>query len=89
MDETDIPASVMDTNPTIHPSVFIARGAQIVGDVRLGEGSSIWYNAVLRGDINYIEVGRQSRLVYFLLLRLFIIRFSAWFGGRDCELLGL
>ena len=62
MDETDIPASVMDTNPTIHPSVFIARGAQIVGDVRLGEGSSIWYNAVLRGDINYIEVGLNSNI---------------------------
>jgi carbonic anhydrase/acetyltransferase-like protein (isoleucine patch superfamily) len=62
MNETDIPANVLDTNPTIDPSVFIARGAQIIGDVRLAEGSSIWYNVVLRGDINYVEVGPYSNI---------------------------
>jgi carbonic anhydrase/acetyltransferase-like protein (isoleucine patch superfamily) len=62
MDETDIPADVLDTKPSIEPSVFIARGAQIIGDVRLAEGCSIWYNAVLRGDINYIEVGANSNI---------------------------
>jgi carbonic anhydrase/acetyltransferase-like protein (isoleucine patch superfamily) len=62
MDETDIPANILDTVPMIHPSVFIARGAQIIGDVRLAEGSSIWYNTVLRGDINYIEVGLNSNI---------------------------
>jgi carbonic anhydrase/acetyltransferase-like protein (isoleucine patch superfamily) len=60
--ETDIPSSVLHRDPTIDPSVFIARGAQIIGDVRLAEGSSIWYNAVLRGDINYIEVGARSNI---------------------------
>jgi carbonic anhydrase/acetyltransferase-like protein (isoleucine patch superfamily) len=62
MNETDIPAQVLDTDPTIDPSVFIARGAQVIGDVRLAEGSSIWYNAVLRGDINYVEVGAHSNI---------------------------
>ena len=62
MDETDIPANVLDADPTIDPSVFIARGAQIIGDVRLAEGSSIWYNVVLRGDINYVEVGPYSNI---------------------------
>ena len=62
MNETDIPANVLDTEPTIDPSVFIARGAQIIGDVRLAEGSSIWYNAVLRGDINYVAVGAHSNI---------------------------
>ena len=62
MNETDIPTDVLDTNPTIDPSAFIARGAQIIGDVRLAEGSSIWYNVVLRGDINYIEVGPYTNI---------------------------
>jgi gamma-carbonic anhydrase len=62
MNETDIPSSVLGTGPTIDPSVFIARGAQIIGDVRLAEGSSIWYNAVLRGDINYVEIGAHSNI---------------------------
>jgi carbonic anhydrase/acetyltransferase-like protein (isoleucine patch superfamily) len=62
MGETDIPAEVLGTEPMIHPSAFIARGAQVIGDVRLAEGSSIWYNAVLRGDINYVEVGFNSNI---------------------------
>ena len=62
MSKTDMPGDVLDTNPTIDPSVFIARGAQVIGDVRLAEGSSIWYNAVLRGDINYVEVGPGSNI---------------------------
>ena len=62
MNETDIPAKVLNTDPTIAPSVFIARGAQVIGDVRLAEGSSIWYNAVLRGDINYVAVGAHSNI---------------------------
>lgn len=62
MDETDIPTKVLDTDPSIDPGVFIARGAQVIGDVRLAEGSSIWYNVVLRGDINYVEVGAHSNI---------------------------
>jgi carbonic anhydrase/acetyltransferase-like protein (isoleucine patch superfamily) len=62
MNETDIPGDVLGTGPAIDPSVFIARGAQIIGDVRLAEGSSIWYNAVLRGDINYVEIGAHSNI---------------------------
>jgi carbonic anhydrase/acetyltransferase-like protein (isoleucine patch superfamily) len=62
VDETDIPEDVLDAEPSIDPSVFIARGAQIIGDVRLAEGCSIWYNVVMRGDINYVEVGPRSNI---------------------------
>nr|HQV32504.1 gamma carbonic anhydrase family protein [Calditrichia bacterium] len=44
------------------PQAFIARGAQVIGDVRLAAGASVWYNAVVRGDINYIEIGQRSNL---------------------------
>jgi gamma-carbonic anhydrase len=48
--------------PTIHPSAFIAKSADIIGDVTIGEESSVWYQAVLRGDINQIIVGSQSNI---------------------------
>lgn len=46
--------------PRIHDSAWIAPGAVVVGAVALGPGSSVWYNAVLRGDSNSISVGRDS-----------------------------
>ncbi len=43
--------------PTIHPTAFVADSAQIVGDVVIGKECSIWFNAVIRGDVNYIRIG--------------------------------
>jgi gamma-carbonic anhydrase len=48
--------------PTIGEGVFIAPSATIIGDVRLGEEASVWYGAVLRGDINFISVGKGTNL---------------------------
>ncbi len=48
--------------PKIHDSVFIAEGAQVIGDVTIGEGSSIWYNVVVRGDVNSIVIGRNTNI---------------------------
>lgn len=48
--------------PKLHPSVFVADGAFVIGDVRAGENASIWFNAVLRGDINAITVGARSNI---------------------------
>ncbi len=48
--------------PKVHPSVFIAASADVIGDVELGEESSVWFNTVVRGDVNYIRVGRGSNL---------------------------
>jgi carbonic anhydrase/acetyltransferase-like protein (isoleucine patch superfamily) len=41
---------------------FIAAGVQLIGRVELGEYSSVWYNAVIRGDINYIRIGRETNI---------------------------
>ena len=46
----------------IHPSVFIAKGAVIVGDVTLSEDCSVWFNATLRGDNEPILVGKGSNI---------------------------
>jgi len=48
--------------PQIAPGVMIAPGAQIIGDVELGENVSVWYNAVLRGDMAKITVGKNSNV---------------------------
>jgi len=48
--------------PLLGKNVYIARGAVVVGDVTLGDGASVWYNAVLRGDINRIVVGEGSNI---------------------------
>jgi carbonic anhydrase/acetyltransferase-like protein (isoleucine patch superfamily) len=48
--------------PRIHPTAFIAPGARIIGDVEIGAESSIWYNCVLRGDVNMIRIGARTNI---------------------------
>src|SRR5260221_10926960 len=48
--------------PTFGRGVYIAQGAIVVGDVTIGDHSSVWYNAVLRGDINRIVVGHHTNI---------------------------
>ncbi len=48
--------------PVLGKGVYIARGAVVMGDVTLGDGASVWYNAVLRGDINRIVIGDHSNI---------------------------
>jgi len=48
--------------PKLGRGVYIASGAMVLGDVTLGAHSSVWYNAVLRGDINRIVVGHHSNI---------------------------
>jgi gamma-carbonic anhydrase len=52
----------LSKKPKIGKGVYIARGAAVLGDVTLGDYSSVWYNAVLRGDINRIAVGHHSNV---------------------------
>jgi carbonic anhydrase/acetyltransferase-like protein (isoleucine patch superfamily) len=49
-------------SPNIHPTVFLVETAQIIGDVEIGEYSSVWFNAVVRGDVNYIRIGRRTNV---------------------------
>jgi carbonic anhydrase/acetyltransferase-like protein (isoleucine patch superfamily) len=48
--------------PQVPPSAFVAEGACLIGDVTLGQEASVWFNAVLRGDINRIQVGDRSNI---------------------------
>jgi len=48
--------------PKVHDSCYIDLSAQVIGDVTLGAHSSVWMNAVLRGDVNSIRVGANSNV---------------------------
>ncbi len=54
--------SVSGLAPRVHETAFVAAGARLVGDVTLGEGASVWYNAVARGDSAAITLGAGSNL---------------------------
>jgi carbonic anhydrase/acetyltransferase-like protein (isoleucine patch superfamily) len=48
--------------PTVPSSCYVDESAQIIGDVILGENSSVWMNAVVRGDVNSIRIGANSNI---------------------------
>lgn len=48
--------------PRIHPSAFIAPGCRIIGDVQIGPDSSVWYNCVIRADVNRVVIGARSNI---------------------------
>lgn len=49
-------------HPQISDAVFLADGAKIIGDVAINDGASIWYNSVLRGDVNVVRVGAYTNI---------------------------
>jgi len=51
-----------DIEPRIHPTAFIAETATVIGDVEIGEESSIWFGSVVRGDVNYIRIGARTNI---------------------------
>ena len=48
--------------PQVHPSAYIDVSAQVIGDVEIGEASSVWMNVVLRGDVHWIRIGQRSNV---------------------------
>src|SRR5436305_7586615 len=50
---------LFDKHPQFGKNCFVAPNATIIGDVIMGEECSIWFNAVVRGDVNYIKMGNK------------------------------
>ncbi len=48
--------------PRVHPTAFVDDSAQVIGDVEIGEESSVWMTVVIRGDVHRIRIGRRSNL---------------------------
>ncbi|KAG9139701.1 hypothetical protein Leryth_023288 [Lithospermum erythrorhizon] len=54
--------NVYDKVPAVHKEAFVAPSASLVGDIHVGQGSSIWYGCVLRGDANSISIGSGTNI---------------------------
>lgn len=50
------------TSPVVHNSAFIASGAHVIGNTELKAGSSVWFNAVIRGDMDRITIGENTNI---------------------------
>ena len=55
-------SNYLNTSPTIGDRVYLHPSCQVIGDVRIGDDSSVWCNTVLRGDVNRIVIGRGSNV---------------------------
>ena len=75
-------AEVMGKKPKIPASVFIADTAAVMGDVTLGEEVSIWFHAVVRGDVHWIKIGDQTNVQDGSVLHVTNGRFPLTIGAR-------
>ncbi len=56
---------ILDFNgilPRVHDSVYLSYNATLIGDVEIGENSSIWFGSVIRGDVSYVKIGKNSNV---------------------------
>jgi carbonic anhydrase/acetyltransferase-like protein (isoleucine patch superfamily) len=68
--------------PKISQNVFIASGAKIIGDVEIGTDSSVWYNTVIRGDVNYIKIGTKTNIQDCSMLHVTSEKFPLDIGNK-------
>ncbi len=54
--------SYLDTSPVLGERIYLHPSCQVIGDVKIGDDSSVWCNTVLRGDVNHIVVGRGTNI---------------------------
>lgn len=59
--------SYLDSHPALGARAYLHASAQLIGDVQVGDDSSVWCNAVLRGDVNHIRIGRCSNIQDFTM----------------------
>ena len=68
-------------SPKIHDSVLIAEGAHIIGDVEIGMDSSIWFNTVVRGDVNYIRIGERTNIQDLTMVHVTYKKYPTFIGN--------
>jgi carbonic anhydrase/acetyltransferase-like protein (isoleucine patch superfamily) len=68
--------------PVVGADVFVEQSAQVIGDVTIGARSSIWFNCVVRGDVNYIRIGEETNVQDLSCLHVLRDRFPLVLGDR-------
>ena len=74
--------SFKDKTPQIDSSVYIAHSAMVVGDIVIGEESSVWFNTVIRGDVNYIRIGKRTNIQDGCVLHVARKKFPRFIGDE-------
>ncbi len=67
--------------PTVHDSVFVARGAVIIGDVHIGRDSTVWFNVVMRADVHEIRIGERTNIQDLAMLHVTINKHPLHIGN--------
>lgn len=68
--------------PVIDPSVFVADNATLIGDVHIGARSSVWFGAVIRGDVFHIRIGSETSIQDNTVVHVTHDRFATQVGDR-------
>jgi gamma-carbonic anhydrase len=74
--------SYKSISPKIAATAFVADGAHVIGDVHIGEHSSIWFNCVLRGDCYHIRIGESTNIQDNTVIHVTQGRFATLIGSR-------
>ncbi len=74
--------SYKDATPQIPDSVFVAPNATIIGDVEIGEDSGVWFNSVIRGDVNAIRIGEKTNIQDGSILHVTLKRWPLHIGSN-------
>tara|TARA_A100001015_G_C15040012_1_gene739006 strand:- start:3658 stop:4212 length:555 start_codon:yes stop_codon:yes gene_type:complete len=77
-----------EKKPNLAKDVFVADGAKLIGDVTIGKKSGIWYNCVLRADVNYIKIGEKTNIQDGTIVHVSSIGFSATGGNGYPTIIG-
>lgn len=73
---------IEDRHPRVDPDVYLAPGCQVVGDVAVGAGSSLWFNAVVRGDVRPVTIGRRTNVQDLAMLHVTTGRYPCEIGDE-------
>lgn len=68
--------------PRLGEGVFLASGVKIIGNVDIGNNSSVWYNTVIRGDVHYIKIGENTNVQDCSMLHVTKAKFSLNIGNK-------
>jgi len=68
--------------PQLAPSAFIESSAQLIGDIQVGEDSSVWFNCVIRADVNYVRIGNSTNIQDGSIIHVTGERFPTTLGDR-------
>ena len=71
-----------DRSPHVPAEVYLAPGSQVVGDVRIGAGSSVWFNAVIRGDVQPVRIGARTNIQDLAMVHVTTGRYPCTIGDE-------